>query len=643
MKKQRRTAAALILSLVFALLCSHAPVLYTLFYHDLTGAPTARAASLDAAGLSPQGRITLDGEWEFYWNRLLVTEPEPNAAPDFCTAVPGYWSKHQIGGAYLPAHGCASYRLTLKGLDSSRPVTVYLPDFGSAYRVFIDGSLASQSGTVSKQPSAVFTTASAELYPVTLSAAPEHVVVIETATTRFSGLYMAPVLQAYDRAEQAADNQNAVRLILFGMALFSFYVLIAAYILAFREGRHPFWMLATGLLVLLRVMLTTGFYSTWQRVVFFGLSYEAVNPLMFLVSFAFKYLLIYVAEGLLEIGFTKREKLIFLLYYAALYLAYGIIPHAFYNSYLTIPLPVASFAIELAIFFKVWINRHRLKRYGVLIYWGATLAVTGLIVDSYYINGNVYLNLSPALLTLFSVYMMLLCLVSALRAMRVHGELAQSASQLALARSQIAMQADYYDALSAEINEARSARHDMRHFVGAMQRLLNEGRHAELARFLSQYADNSETDPLPVFCEHAVANSILGYYSLKAKERGIPIHYECAIPRRIPVSDGDLCVVLGNALENALEACERVLPDGARFVSVETSATNGQLLIKIENACGGPPRRENGQYISAKAGSEHGMGLRNIQKVVDAYGGFLKAEDDGARFVLMAAFPLSID
>ncbi|MEL7609318.1 MAG: ATP-binding protein [Bacillota bacterium] len=643
MKEPKRVGAALILSLVFALLCSHVPVLYTLFYHDLSGAPTAKAASLDAAGACVQERVILDGEWAFYWNRLIITESEPNDEPDFLIEVPGYWSEHQIDGTYLPAYGCASYRLTLKGLYSSRPVTVYLPDFGSAYRVFIDGRLASQSGTVSKQPSAVFTTAEAKLYPVLLPEAPEHTVVIETATTRFSGLYMAPVLQAYDSAEQAAGNLNAARLILFGMALFSFFALVVAYTLTFRKGLHSFWLLAMGLLVLLRVMLTAGFYSMWQRTVFCGLSYEAANPLMFLVSFGLKYLLIYLVEVLLGIAFSRKEKFFFLLYYAALYLAYLFIPQGVYNRYLTILLPAASFVIELYIFFKVWINRYRLKKYGMLIYWGASLAVIGLIVDSYYINGNIYLNLSPALLTLFSVYMMLLCLVSALRTVHVHRELGLSASQLALARSQIAMQTDYYDALSAKINEARSARHDMRHFVGAMQRLLSEGRYADLDRFLSEYADNSETEPLPVFCENAVANSILGYYSLKTKERGIPFCCSCAIPRRLSIGDSDLCVVLGNALENALEACERVAPSDARFLSAEARISGGQLLIKIENACNGSLRQEDGRYISAKTGLEHGMGLLNIQKVMNAYGGFLKAEDDGTKFTLMAAFPVSID
>lgn len=639
MTDSKRLKAILILALVITLLCAHAPVLYTLFYHTLTGAPAAKAAGFDAAKVSGQERVILDGEWEFYWNRLLVCEPERNAAPDFLIAVPGYWSNYQINGAYLPAHGCASYRLTLRGLNASGPVTAYLPDFGSAYRVFIDGQLASQSGTVSRQPDAVFATTRGELHPVTLSGAPAHEIVIEVATTRFSGLYMAPVLQAYNSAVQEDGVRNAWRLILFGMALFSCFVLMATYILSFREGRRSFWMPALGILVLLRIMLTTKLYDFWQNAVFFGLSYEAANPLVFLATFAFKYLLLYMAEGLVGIPFSRREKLCFLFYYAALYLLYAFIPEGFYNRYLTILLPVAAFAMEIYIFFKAWRNRGRLQKYGLLIYLDAHLAIAGLILDCYYINGNSYPDLSLALLALFTVFMMVLSLVAAMRLAQIRNELVRSSVHLASMRSQMAMQADYYDALSAQINEARAARHDMRHFVGVMKQLSDEERYAELKCFLSEYADRSEAEPLPVFCENAVANSILGYYSLKAKERGVPFRHACAIPKRLSVSDGDLCVVLGNALENALEACERLAAPDARFISAEARVANGHLLIKIENACNCPPPRQGGRYVSAKAGPEHGMGLPNIEKVVDAYGGFFKAECDGDVFTLMAAFP----
>ncbi|AET69233.1 hypothetical protein Desor_3771 [Desulfosporosinus orientis DSM 765] len=639
MKESKHTKAYLISGLIFAILFSHLPVIYTLFYHNLTGAPTAAGGSINLTRLSPVRTIILDGKWEFYWNRLIVSEPQQDVKSDFLIRVPDYWSRYKIDGNRLPAGGFASYRLTLQGIDYPRPLTVYLPDFGGAYRVFIDGVLAAESGMVSKDTPKIFTVPQAKLYPVTLSAGEAHQVVIEAASTRFSGLYMAPVLKDYDRAVQEVSARDTIRFILFGTVLFSFFALIILYTLSLRKGIRSAWLPAMIFFVLLRIMLTTEFYSVWQRGVFFNLSYEATNELMFFATFVLKFLLIFLVQEQFGIAFSRKEKWFFLLYYTAIYLMYLFIPHGIYNQYLTIPLPVSTFALELYSFFKVYFGRHQLKKFGMLIFWGVILAISGLIIDCYYINGNIYLNLSLTLLVSLSAYLMILSLVYALRTADVYNDLAVSSSRLALAKSQIAMQKDYYDTLSGQINEIRGIKHDLRHFVGVIRRLTEEGRYAELERFLSEYAEKTETDPLPVFCENIVANSILGYYSLKAKEGGIPFHCACSIPRQLSISDSDLCVVLGNALENAIEACGNLDNPDARFLSAEARTINDQLLLKIENSYNGCLNIQDGGYLSTKNGEFHGIGLQNIKKVVEVCGGFVKTEHSGKVFTLMAAFP----
>lgn len=641
MKRLKRTEFLLILGMLFVIAASHLPVAYTVFYHDLTGAPTARNGSMGLSGVSSGQSIVLDGDWEFYWNRLIAANPDRGAAPDFLIRVPDYWSRYKRNGSYLPSGGCASYRLLVKGLKAARPVTVYLPDFGSAYRVFLDGKLTAESGTVSKTASEVFTTTGVMLYPQTLSSATEHEIIIETATTRFSGLYMAPVLKDYDGAMQENSSRNSLRLILFGSALFSFFVLIVGYILPFQAGKRSVWLPVIGVCVLLRIMMTTEFYNFWQNTVFFHLSYEATNPLMFFLTFAFQYLLIFLIQELLGIAFSHQEKLALLIYYAVLYLLYLFIPTGFYNRHLTVLLPFCAFFMEIYSFFKVYHNRQRMKKHGLLVYWGIVLAVTGLIIDCYYINGNIYLNLSLALLLLFSAYLMILSLISSIQAADIYRDFALSTSRLAQAKAQITMQTEYYNMLSAQINEVRSVRHDVRHFIGALKRLSDEGRYEELNRFLSEYAAKVDPAPLPVFCENTVANSILGYYFLRLKERGTVLRCTCQIPKQLTVSDSDLCVVLGNALENAMEACSKVENPEARFVSAEARTINGKLLVKITNAYNGVLNQADDRYLTTKNTPYHGIGLQNIEKVVNACKGFIKTEHNGTVFTLMAAFPES--
>jgi len=156
MKESKHIKANLILGLIFLILFTHLPVVYTMFYHNLTGAPTAVDGKIDLNTLSLEKTIVLDGNWEFFWNRFIVTDSnqyttdgQQDIKPDFFIRVPDYWSKYKIDGNWLTAEGYGSYRLILQGLEYSKPVTVHIPDFGCAYRVFIDGVLTAESGIVS--------------------------------------------------------------------------------------------------------------------------------------------------------------------------------------------------------------------------------------------------------------------------------------------------------------------------------------------------------------------------------------------------------------------------------------------------------------------------------------------------------------
>lgn len=639
MKKQKFVSFLLILGMLFSLIVSHIPVTLSLLYHKISDVPSAKKAVLPLSGIRKKS-IVLDGEWEFYWKQLLISDHIPDETESqLYIHVPGYWTRLQQDGKYLPADGFASYRLTLKDIPFDKPVTIYIPDFGSAYKVYIDGELTAESGIISKTPANVHTTTKVDLYPVSLSTSREHEVIIEVATTRFSGLYMAPVLTDYKSAMNNKSLRSNMRFLLFGISLFSFFILVIGYIMSYRMKKRSILLPVLGLFVLLRIMLTAEFYSFWQDIVFFRCSYEDINPVMFFITFSIKYLLIFLIQELLGIMFSGREKLCLLIYYIALYFMYLFIPQGFYNRYLTVLLPVGSFLIENYSFFKIYRNRRHMKKYGLIIYLGAVLSITGLIIDSYYINGNIYWNMSLVLLLAFTIYLIILSLISSIHASNIARDYALSSVRLTSAREQIAMQTEYYNALSAQINEIRAIRHDFHHFVGVLEHMLKEGLYTELGSFLNEYTKRDDMEPLPIFCENVVANSILGYYSLQLKNKNIRFQCSCVIPKKLSVTDSDLCVVLGNGLENAMDACKKLDPKEIRYVSVEARIVSNQFLIKITNTFNGIVKQEDGHIISTKETPYHGIGLQNIRKVVMANKGYVKTNYTHNLFTLMIAFP----
>ena len=649
MGKAKYQGVLLILGFVLTAILMLLPPVYMYFYHDITGAPEAVNGSVDLSQADQNGgKIYLDGQWEFYWNRFIVSEPEQiaggdtTARPDLLVQVPDSWSRYKIDGKSLPSSGFGSYKLMLTGYSYARELALYIPDFGSAYRVFVDGQLAAESGTVSKDISKIFTVPVSEIYPVTLSADNLHTIVIEVATTRFSGLYMTPVLSDYHMT--IADNtvRNAVRFILFGVAIFSFLNLISMYAGSIRRKRHSFWMPVMFFFILLRIMLTTEFYSIWQPILFFNFSYEAINELMYFVTFALKYLLIFLVQEQCGITFSRKEKAGFLLYYIVLYLIYLFAPQNLNNQHLAVIIPMLTYVLDIYLFGKIFRARKTLNKIGIVVFWGAILVILGITLDSYYINGKIYMNSSLALLFFFTMFAFILSWVYSARMGDLYDDYTQTSSQLELANSQITMQKDYYESLSAQMDQIREIKHDIHHFTGVMSRLADEGDLARLKTFLSEYSEKTITEQLPVFCRNVVANSIIGYCYLQAKKYGVPFVSRCDIDKQITISDSDLCIVLGNALENAIDACRIMDDTKIKFVSIEAETTQGKWLFKVRNSYNGILEIKDGRYVSSKGGKSHGMGILNIERVIEQYGGVVIIEHTDEVFALMAAVPSKI-
>lgn len=640
MIKAKNNKWFLIFGFVFTIVFIDLPVLYTYYYHDITGNPKAINGSMDLSCVDiADKKIYLDGQWEFYWNHFIISELDQFAEPDLIVPVPEEWSNYKINGKDLPAGGFGSYRLTMTGITYNEDVSLFIPGYGGAYNVFIDGHLATESGIVSKYMDKIFTVPKANSYPLTLSAGSNHEIVIEVATTRFSGLYITPILNNYHKAMRENSLINAIRFILFGIVLFSFLGLIAIYTLFVRRKLHFLWMPSIILLILLRIMLTSEFYSLWQTALFFDISYESTNEFMYLVTFALKYMLIFLVQEQCGITFSSVGKVGFLFYYVFLYLIYLLVPHNIYNEYLSVYIPMLSFVLDIYMFIKIFLRRHKLKKYGIAVFWCVALVIVGLAIDSLYINGKIYMNMSIILLLLFTLSAMIMVFIYVMRSIDLYDDFAISSSRLNLANSQIHMQKEYYNTLREQIDEIREIKHDIRHIIGTMSRLVNDGELDKLKIFLSEYGAKVDKEQLPIFCENVVANSIIGYYYLRAKELGIIFESQCNINMQVEMSDSDICIVLGNALENAVDACKQKDNLQIGFISVEAVKMKGQLLIKIKNSYNGRLEMKDGRFVTSKDEKFHGLGIRNIEKVMESYGGFVKIEYDEKEFTLMAAAP----
>lgn len=167
---------------------------------------------------------------------------------------------------------------------------------------------------------------------------------------------------------------------------------------------------------------------------------------------------------------------------------------------------------------------------------------------------------------------------------------------------------------------ARQYRHDLRHHLQYVSACIANGQPEQAQAYIRDIDRQIESQKVRRYCENETANLILSAFDARAKKDGVALRVQGALPAFALLSDSDLCVLLSNALENALHACQPFAAAGAAAViDVQFYAREGKLFLQVSNPCVDPARFENGLPVSDQPG--HGIGVQSICAIVEKYGG----------------------
>ena len=183
------------------------------------------------------------------------------------------------------------------------------------------------------------------------------------------------------------------------------------------------------------------------------------------------------------------------------------------------------------------------------------------------------------------------------------------------------MQTAQYETLRAAIDETRRSRHDLRHHFATLSALAERGAWEELRHYLSEASANVPADELNL-CENRAVDGVAGRYSALSRQNGVSFTCVLDLPPVLPVPEMDVCVVLQNLLENALEASQKLERD--RYIQLRVSLRgNNLVLITVENAYRGPLTQWEGVLQSSKRPGE-GLGLQSVAHIAEKTGGYCR-------------------
>lgn len=187
-------------------------------------------------------------------------------------------------------------------------------------------------------------------------------------------------------------------------------------------------------------------------------------------------------------------------------------------------------------------------------------------------------------------------------------EQAQLKKDFEIAEHHYAMQQEYYDQLRVQQEETRALWHDISKYLRASQVDKSDTALQEVQQMLDSISQVVDVN-------NRVVSVILNEYFQTAKDAGVSIELDVLVPTELFVTAADLYVLLGNTLDNAIEACME-LPKEQRRISLKLKKHNSMLYYEISN-----PYDE--KHLHRARGNYHGFGLKNVAKCVEKYRGKL--------------------
>lgn len=180
---------------------------------------------------------------------------------------------------------------------------------------------------------------------------------------------------------------------------------------------------------------------------------------------------------------------------------------------------------------------------------------------------------------------------------------------------------------------ASTYRHDLRHHMQYLAGCIENGRTEQAQAYIREVCAEIESQKVRVFCENETVNLILSAFAGRAEESGVPLRVRAEVPHFIPVAETDLCVLLSNALENALHACQRLRQTGEPCdIELVVYEKSGKFFLQMTNTCPPGVTFEKGLPVTREPG--HGIGVRSICSIAERYNGMYSFSEKDGRFVL---------
>ena len=196
----------------------------------------------------------------------------------------------------------------------------------------------------------------------------------------------------------------------------------------------------------------------------------------------------------------------------------------------------------------------------------------------------------------------------------------------------------HYREVDNMYRQIRGWRHDYRNHIQTMKAYAAAGDWEAIRRYLDLLDEDLTTVDTVIKTGNPMADAILNSKISLARSRGIKVVADARIPVRLKSSEIDLCCIIGNLFDNAIEASVK-LPEDKRVIRVYMDMKNTQLYISFTNFTAGKKLKKEGKLFRSTKGEGHGLGLARVDAIVERLGGYLSRNSEDGAFTTEILLP----
>lgn len=200
-----------------------------------------------------------------------------------------------------------------------------------------------------------------------------------------------------------------------------------------------------------------------------------------------------------------------------------------------------------------------------------------------------------------------------------------------LMEKQMLIYSHQLDILMKSEEKVKALRHDMKNHLGELAVMVESQKNEEIRKYIQEMGGYMQNQSELISSGNKNFDSLLNYLLGRAKKELNCVEYEVHIPSDLQVSAFDMNVILGNLIENGIEAAEQTED---KWMSVDIYYEKGMLSMEIKNSFQHELSIEKNKFLSTKEEKEHGIGLSNVKKMIEKYQGVMDVSDSNQIFTV---------